>query len=74
LRSDLYAVAALAGATVVVLGDRFGVPAPIAVLTGAAICFGLRMMAIRRGWRLPQALHQSPQQFESADSADQRRD
>lgn len=57
LRSDLYAVAALAGATIVVLGDRSGVP-PIAVsLTGAALCFALRVMAIQRGWHLPKALH-----------------
>jgi uncharacterized membrane protein YeiH len=23
------------------------------MLTGAVLCFGLRVMAIRRGWRLP---------------------
>lgn len=55
LRSDLYAVAALAGAAVVVLGHRLGWPqAPVLVL-GASLVFFLRFMAIRRGWRLPVA-------------------
>jgi uncharacterized membrane protein YeiH len=53
LRSDLYAVAALAGAAVVVIGDRLPFPAIAATIAGAALCFGLRMVAIRRGWHLP---------------------
>ncbi|WP_218156351.1 trimeric intracellular cation channel family protein [Dyella sp. OK004] len=57
LRADLYAVAALAGATVVVLGDQFHVPLVITTLTGAALCFGLRFMAIRHGWHLPVSRH-----------------
>jgi uncharacterized membrane protein YeiH len=53
LRSDIYAVAALAGALVVVAGDTLGLPeAPIA-LAGAAACFALRMLALYRGWQLP---------------------
>jgi uncharacterized membrane protein YeiH len=53
LRRELYAVAALAGATVVVAGDAFALPsAPVAV-AGAVLCFGVRWLAIRRGWRLP---------------------
>jgi uncharacterized membrane protein YeiH len=55
LRSELYAVAALAGATVVVLGDQLGVSSPVATLLGALLCFGLRVVAVRRGWRLPVA-------------------
>ena len=55
LRGDVYAVAALAGAAVVVIGRMLQVPsAPIALL-GAAVCFTLRFMAIRRGWQLPVA-------------------
>jgi uncharacterized membrane protein YeiH len=55
LRSDLYAVAALAGAIVVVIGYLLDTaPAGTAIL-GAAICFGLRLFAIRRGWHLPGA-------------------
>ena len=55
LRSELYAIAALAGAAAVVLGQVFGLPAPASALVGAALCFGLRITAIRRGWRLPVA-------------------
>ncbi len=53
LQRELYAIAALAGALVVVTGHALGLPvAPVAV-TGAVICFALRWLAIRRGWRLP---------------------
>ncbi len=53
LRAELYAVAGLAGATVVVLGDRLSVPSSLAAFLGAALCFGLRVAAVRRGWHLP---------------------
>ena len=53
LRADLYAVAALAGAAVVVIGYTLRM-SPIAVtIAGAALCFGLRLMAIHYGWHLP---------------------
>lgn len=55
LHAELYAVAALAGATVVVLGDLLRIPSPVATVAGAILCFSLRLMAIRRGWRLPSA-------------------
>ena len=55
LRADLYAVAALAGAAVVVIADLLQLPFTAATVTGAAICFGIRFLAIRRGWRLPVA-------------------
>ena len=60
LRSELYAIAALAGAGVVVLGHVLDLPAPASALAGAVLCFGLRITAIRRGWRLPVA-NPSPQ-------------
>ena len=48
LRAELYAVAALAGATVVVGGRLLELPsAPLAV-AGAALCFALRLVARRR--------------------------
>jgi uncharacterized membrane protein YeiH len=53
LRTELYAVAALAGAVVVVLGGLLRVPASAAAGTGAALCFALRLMAMRRDWHLP---------------------
>ncbi|NCT68712.1 MAG: trimeric intracellular cation channel family protein [Rhodanobacteraceae bacterium] len=55
LRSDLYAVAALAGAAVVVAGAALGLPSAATMIGGAALCFGLRVLAIRRGWQLPVA-------------------
>lgn len=55
LRSDLYAVAALAGASVVVIGNVAGLHYGISAMLGAALCFGLRFMAIRHGWHLPTA-------------------
>src|SRR5690348_7499975 len=55
LRGDIYAVAALAGAAVVVAGHIMQVPSTAATIAGALLCFGLRFMAIRRGWQLPVA-------------------
>jgi len=55
LRSDLYAVAALAGGAIVAGGHLLDVPALVTTVCGGSICFGLRMMAIRWGWHLPVA-------------------
>jgi len=65
LRAELYAVAALAGASVVVIGDQLGVPSLPAVLAGAGLCFGLRFTAIWRGWQLPVAPRRVPASSES---------
>src|SRR6185436_19917465 len=54
-RAEIYAVAALAGAVVVVLGRSVGWPNAVVAVAGAVLCFGLRMISIRRGWRLPVA-------------------
>jgi uncharacterized membrane protein YeiH len=56
LRADLYAVAALAGAAVVVIGQELHVSSAAAMTVGALLCFGLRFMAIRYGWKLPVAV------------------
>ena len=55
LRSDLYAVAALAASSVVVIGDTLGLPYGVSALAGGTLCFGLRFMAIKHGWHLPVA-------------------
>jgi uncharacterized membrane protein YeiH len=55
LRTELYAVAALLGAAVVVIGRLLHVPSSVAAPVGAALCFGLRFVAMRRGWQLPTA-------------------
>lgn len=53
LRAELYAVAALVAAAIVVIGHLLQLP--IAPVTAVALIsgFSLRVMAIRRGWRLP---------------------
>ena len=53
LRTELYAVAALVGAAVMVIGRMLHVPSYAAASAGAILCFGLRFMAIRHGWQLP---------------------
>ncbi len=55
LRSDLYALAALAGAVLVVVGHGLNWPIVPTAIAGAGVCFGLRLMAIRHGWNLPVA-------------------
>jgi uncharacterized membrane protein YeiH len=55
LRADIYALAALAGAAVVVLGQFLHVAPAISTVIGALLCFCLRLMAIHRGWQLPVA-------------------
>ena len=55
LLADLYAVAALAGAAVVVGGTMLKVPSGPVTAVGLFLCFGLRLVAIRRGWHLPTA-------------------
>ncbi len=53
LRAELYAVAALAAAAIVVIGHIMQLPvAPVTVIALIS-CFSLRVMAIRHGWRLP---------------------
>jgi uncharacterized membrane protein YeiH len=53
LRAELYAVAALAGAIIVVTGHLLQWPATATAVAAAAVCFVIRFVAIRRGWRLP---------------------
>ena len=53
LRADLYATAGLAAAAVVVIGNLLHLPPTATTIIGALLCFGLRLMAIHRGWHLP---------------------
>lgn len=55
LRTELYAVAALIGATVVVVGGMLHLPSSYVAIAGAVLCFALRFVAMRRGWSLPTA-------------------
>lgn len=72
LRAELYAVAALAGAAVVVAGDLFRLPPTAVAIAGALLCFGLRLVAIRRGWHLPIA--SPPEQVDTKRPAANERD
>lgn len=55
LRSDLYALAALACAVVVVGGQLLGLRPIGPAVVGGLLCFALRFMAIQYGWHLPTA-------------------
>lgn len=60
-RTDIYAVAALAGASVVVIAHALHLPPQPAALGGALLCFTIRLLAVRRGWHFPTArLHEPP--------------
>jgi uncharacterized membrane protein YeiH len=60
LRSDLYAVAALAGGAVVAVGNELGIARITCMLVGAVVCILLRLLAIYRGWRVPGAPEPPP--------------
>lgn len=55
LRADLYALAALAGAAVVVTAHLLHVSPWVSTVVGGLLCFALRYGAIRHGWHLPTA-------------------
>jgi len=54
-QSDIYALAALAGAAVVVLGAWLHWPAGLTAIGGALLCFGLRILAMWFNWHVPSA-------------------
>ena len=53
LRAELYAVAALAGASVVVIGEAMQLPTTATTAAGVAACLALRLGSIYLGWHLP---------------------
>lgn len=55
LRREIYAVAGLAGAVVIVLGRYWDLPPTAVAIVAAILCFGLRLISIRRNWHLPVA-------------------
>jgi len=55
LRAELYAVAALLGAATVVIAHVLQLSSEAAALAGAALCFGLRVLAMKYNWHLPVA-------------------
>lgn len=55
LREEVYAVAALLGAAIVVAGDRLGFPDAAVAIAGVAAAFALRVLSVARGWSAPRA-------------------
>lgn len=53
LKEDIYATAALLGSGICIMMLKFGIAQEIAVLTGGAIVFITRGLAIRYKWSLP---------------------
>ncbi|MEM3676513.1 MAG: trimeric intracellular cation channel family protein [Thermoplasmataceae archaeon] len=55
LRTDIYAVAALAGSSILVITYLANVPSYIGAIAGASLCFVIRILSIHFKWRLPAA-------------------
>ena len=55
LRTDIYATAALAGATILVASQKAGLSPRWAAALGVTACFALRVTAASLHWNLPQA-------------------
>jgi uncharacterized membrane protein YeiH len=47
LRSGLYAIPALAGATITVVASQLGADGPATAIAAAAVCFGIRLLGVR---------------------------
>ena len=73
LHAELYAVAALVGAAVVAAGQLLQLPSTPLAIVGAVLCFGLRLLAIRRGWELPLARQRPSDQDTDKIEAENRR-
>ena len=54
-RGELYATPALVGATIAVLGVEVGLRQAVVAVPAAVVCFGWRVLAVRRGWNAPRA-------------------
>jgi uncharacterized membrane protein YeiH len=52
-RTDIYALAALAGASLFVGGLYLHAPSTLVAVISAALCFTIRLVAIRRKWQMP---------------------
>jgi uncharacterized membrane protein YeiH len=52
-RGELYATPALVGATIAVVGQEAGLRTAVVAGPAAIVCFGWRVIAVRRGWNAP---------------------
>lgn len=53
LRSELYAIPALVGATIVVIASRLGYQGAVAAIFAATVCLLIRLLGLRLGLGLP---------------------
>src|SRR6266581_3954334 len=53
LRSEIYAVASLLGAIIIVLANQAQILGPPEEILAAVATFALRMVSVRRGWKIP---------------------
>ncbi|WP_240641114.1 trimeric intracellular cation channel family protein [Nocardioides ferulae] len=54
-RGELYAIPALAGATVAVVGTRLDLPGNLVTVAAALVCLSWRLLAMFRRWQAPVA-------------------
>jgi uncharacterized membrane protein YeiH len=54
-RGELYATPALVGALIAVVGHELGLRTAVVAVPAALVCFGWRVLAMRRGWNAPRA-------------------
>jgi uncharacterized membrane protein YeiH len=55
LRTDIYALAALAGALIVIVGSKLNFSPIMNACAGVFVCFSLRVLAMQYHWHLPVA-------------------
>src|SRR5207247_1339740 len=58
-RSEIYAVASLLGALIIIIATQIGFSGVPAEILAAIATFTLRMVSLRRGWRIPIAMPKS---------------
>src|SRR5713101_2810827 len=56
LRSEIYAVASMLGAIIIIVTDQIGLSGIPVEIIAAIATFILRMVSVRRGWRIPIAM------------------
>jgi uncharacterized membrane protein YeiH len=54
-RGELYATPAVVGAAIAVVGQEAGLRTAVVAVPAAIVCFGWRVIAVRRGWNAPRA-------------------
>jgi uncharacterized membrane protein YeiH len=56
LHTDIYATAALAGATVMIACRKLRLPSTLSCVFGGVVCFLLRVVSVWRHWNLPKVM------------------